>query len=186
MNVGRIPTITAQNRITQDGRKGKWTKQRSYCSCSTLIRERAATYSIGIVEFFKASVESCKHSVTCPLYIGIKATTTVGLKTAYYKRLLANTVGATVSVTAGAGGYSISPCLKFRALVPRDSPAFNLLDSRRFTDHFRDWPTSQTKEVCKYFESTLQQLYELFKDGAASPTDMDEDGRTLLNVIEAI
>ncbi|KAL9130116.1 MAG: hypothetical protein Q9175_007111 [Cornicularia normoerica] len=184
MNVKRISTMTAQNRVTQAGRKGKWTKQRPYCSCSTLIRERAANYSIGRVEFFKTSVESCKHSVTCPLYIGIKATTTVGLKMAYYGRLLANTVRATVSVTAGAGGFSISPCLKFRALVPGDSPAFNLLNSERVMYRFGSRPLSQTNEICKYFESALQQLYELFTDGAASPTDMDEDGRTLLHVLD--
>lgn len=179
MNIERISTMMAQNRITQDRCKGKRTKQIPYCSCSTLTRKRAATYSIGSLKIFKMSMESCKHSTTCPFYIGTEATTTVGLKMAYYGRLLANTVRATISITAGAGGFSINPCLDYRAIVPCDSPAFSLLEPGGFIT------PSQTNEVCEYFESILQQLYELFKDKAASPTDMNEYGETLLTVISA-
>ena len=185
MNIERISTMMARNRITQDGRNGKRTQQIPYCSCSTLTRRRVATYSIGSVEFFKTSMESCKHSTICPFYIGTEATTTVGLKMAYYGRLLANTVRATISITAGAGGFSINPCLNHRALVPRNSPAFSLLNLDELIRLRRSTPLSQTNEVCEYFESILQQLYELFKDKAASPTDIDEDGETLLTVISA-
>lgn len=185
MNIERVSTMMARNRTTQDGRNGKRTQQIPYCSCSPLTRRRVATYSIGSVEFFKTSMESCKHSTICPFYIGTEATTIVGLKMAYYGRLLANTVRATISITAGAGGFSINPCLNYRALVPSNSPAFSLLNLRELSKGFRSMPLSQTNEVCEYFESILQQLYELFKDKAASPTDIDEDGETLLTVISA-
>lgn len=99
MDVGRISTMTARKRIAQDRRKGKWTKHRLYCSCSTLIREKASTYSIGGAKIFKTSMESCKHSIGCPFYIGTEVTTTVGLKMTYYGKLLAKTVQATISVT---------------------------------------------------------------------------------------
>lgn len=183
MIIEPVSPMTAHNKITQEIRKGKWTKQRSYCCCSTLTRERTATYSIGSLKIFKTSVELCKHSTTCPLYIGTEATTTVGLKMSYYGRLLANTVRATMSFTAGAGGFSVSPCLKLRAVVSRDSPAFSLLKSVPSRRPGYRRPQSQTNEIGEYWGSALQQLYKLFKDRAASPTDIDEDGNTLLTVI---
>lgn len=180
MNIECTSTMAAQNRITKDRRNRKRTKQSSWCSCSTLRQERATTYSISGIEFFKRSTESCKHSVACPFYIGTEAATTVGLKMTYYVRLLANTVRASMSITAGAGGFSINPCLNFRAVVPRDSPAFSLLGSSRLHERFPSTSSYETNEICEYFESALRELYELFRSKAASPNDVDEDGTTLL------
>lgn len=181
MDIGLISAVMARSGIR---RGGKRTEQRSYCSCSTLVRKKTATYSVGIVEFFKSSVESCKHSIDCPLYIGTEATTTAGLKLAYYSRLLANTVGATLSITSGAGGFSINPCLRFRARVSSNSPAFRLLDQYVLRGRLESTSTSQTNEICEVFESTLRQMYDLFKDKAASPTDLNEYGQTLIMVIK--
>ena len=83
MDFGRISTMTARKRIAQDRRKGKWTKHRLYYSCSTLIREKASTYSIGGAKIFKTSMECCKHSIDCPFYIRTEVTNTVGLKMVY-------------------------------------------------------------------------------------------------------
>ena len=183
MDLGHISTMTAQTLSRQDRRSGKWTKQNLYCSCTSVSRRRVATYSIGRADFFKSSVECSNHSAACPLCIRTKATTTLGLKIAYYGRLLANTVRATISITTGAGGYSINPCLEFHAIVPFDSPAFLLLDYGTFRQHFHTTPPTESIEVCDFFKNTLQQLYELFQDGGASPTDTVEDGSTLLHVI---
>ena len=188
MDLGRISVTTAPNPSRQERRNWKRIKQISCCSCATLIRRRAATYSFGRINFFRTLVESSSHSFTCPLYIRTEATTTLGLKMAFYGRLLAKTVQATISITAGAGGCSINPCLKFHAVVPNDSPAFLILNYRAFRKRFprNQSPTtspSQSIEVCDFFQSTLQDLYELFQDGRASPTDTSEFGQTLLHVI---
>ena len=182
MDHSNISMMTTQNSSRQDYRSGKWTKQKLYCSCTTLTRRRAATYSIGRVKFFKDSVDSSNHSATCPLYIRTETTTTVGFKMGYYGRLLANTVRATISITTGAGGYSINPCLKFHAVVPNSSPAFRLLDHKISREFLYTEPLPQSKTVCDYFNSALKQLYELFQDGRASPTDTNESGQTLLHV----
>ncbi|KAM0796422.1 hypothetical protein BDR22DRAFT_893275 [Usnea florida] len=181
MDLGQTSMMTAQDPSRLDPRIWKRTKQRSYCSCATLTRRKAATYSIGRVDFFKTFVESSSHSVTCPLYIRTEATTTVGLKMVYYGRLLANTVRATVSIATGAGGYSINPSLKFHAVVTDDSPGFRLLQTENFKERCRTTPAPQSKAVSDYFESALQQLYELFKDGRASPTDVNVYGMNLLH-----
>ena len=183
MDVGRISMMTAPSPCRQDRRDWKWTKQKSYCSCATLTRRRTARCSVGRVDFFKTSVESSNHSITCPLYIRTEATKIVGFKMGYYGRLLANTVRATISITTGAGGYSINPSLKFHAIVPRRSPAFRLLDCKTLKERFLTPSAPQSKEVSDYFENTLQQIYELFQDGRASPTDTNESGQNLLHVI---
>ena len=183
MDLGRISTMTAHCPSGLDHPVWKRVKQKSYCSYNTLIRRRATTYSIGRVDFFKSSIESSNHSFTCPLYIGTKATTTVGFKLDYYGRLLANTIRATISITTGAGGYSINPYLKFYAIVPKSSPAFRLLDYEIFRERFLTTPALQSKAVSDYYKNTLRQLYELFKDGKASPTDVNISGYTLLDVI---
>ena len=184
MNIERTSQIMAQDRMTQHRRKGKWINQRQYCSCSTLMQERASTYLIGGVEVFKTSMESSKHSMSCPFHIGTKVTTTVGLKMSYYGKLLANTVRATISITTGAGGFSINPCLKLHARVSKFSPAFELLYPDMLHRRFMSTGLSQTNELCNYFESALQQLYELFQDKVASPTDVDQDGYTLITVVQ--
>ena len=174
--------MTEQNPSRLDHRTWKRTKQKSYCSCATLIRRRAATYSIGRIDFFKTFVESSSHSVSCPLYIRTEAATTVGFKMEYYGRLLAKTVRATVSITTGAGGFSINPCLKFHATVPKSSLPFRLLDQEKLQERFLT-TLALSKALSNYFDNALRQLYELFQDGRASPTDVNESGRTLLHVI---
>lgn len=186
MNVDRMPAMTARDRIMQDSRKARSTKQRSFCSCSTITRERGTSYSMGAVRLSKSSMASSKHSASCPLYIGTEATTTIELKMTYYGRLLANTVRATISFTNGAGGVSISPCLRLRAMVSNSSPAFQLLDEKTLDARFGRTQPSQPNELCEYFESALQQLYELFQAKVASPTDINEDGETLITVSKSV
>jgi hypothetical protein len=80
-----------------------------------------------------------------------------------------------MSVTRGAGGFAISPWLQFRAVVSRDSPAFALLDY---------WSPKIIAEndIIKCAEQILKQLYQLFQEGKASPTDILPHGTTLLHV----
>lgn len=182
--VSGMPTTIARNRMMQDRRKAKWIKQRSFCSCSALTRKRDNAYSMGSIKVFKTSIESCKHSTSCPLYTGTEASTTVGLKMTYYGKLLANTVQATISFTIGAGGRSISPCLRFRALVSNSSPAFQILNKEALYAGFGIRGPPKTIELCEYFESALQQLYDLFQAKVASPTDISEDGNTLITVVK--
>ena len=182
MDRGQTSMMTVQNPSRLDSRIWKRNKQKSCCSCVNLTRRRTTTYSIGRVDFFKTSVESSNHSVTCPLYIRTQATTILGFKMVYYGRLLANTVRATISITTGAGGYSINPCLRFHAMVPNSSPAFWLLDWNILSNRLT--PPPQPKEVSDYFDFALRQLYDLFRDGRASPTDTNERGQTLLHVVK--
>jgi hypothetical protein len=78
-------------------------------------------------------------------------------------------------MTHGAGGFSISPKLHFRAVVPKDSPAFKLVG--KYGRHHR-YLHMEKGEIRR----THQALFELFRAGRASPTDTLENGDTLLHV----
>ena len=103
---------------------------------------------------------------------------TLGVKYTYCTRVLGYSIAATFSVGRGAGGLSISPYLILRAVVPRDSPAFRLLD-------LSVWDRNNKLRFSSPFDHVnwiLQQLNLLFQDGKASPTDVTSDGTTLLYV----
>ena len=103
-----------------------------YYLYTTLIRRIASIYSIGRVDFFKIYIESSNYYVTYPLNIRAKVTITLGFKIGFYRRLLVNTIRATISITIGANSYSINPYLEFYTIVPFYSPAFQLLNYRTF------------------------------------------------------
>ena len=85
-----------------------------------------------------------------------------------------------MSITRGAGGFSVSPGLRRANVVPANNPAFELLD--RFVDRLRTAPTMNISEMELSLETGIQHLERLFCDGKASPYDVDLQGNTLLHV----
>ena len=119
------------------------------------------------------------HHSDCPLFTISEITEERGFRLSYCGAWLARAVYASVAITKGAGGFSISPNLAVRPVVPRSSRIFKL---------FRHSPDNLPKELVKSrdLQSTLEwticQLVRLFEDKDASPYDVDEDGNTLLHV----
>lgn len=60
-------------------------------------------------------------------------------------------------------------------MISEDSPAFALLS---FGSAFR----TPGKDVEACADLILKQMYKLFQEGKASPTDVLSDGKTLLHV----
>ncbi|MCJ1476212.1 hypothetical protein MMC13_004878 [Lambiella insularis] len=82
---------------------------------------------------------------------------------------------ASIAVTRGAGGFSISPHLDVRAFVRKDSPAFNLFA--------RDlWNSLSIADPIKHMHDILHQLQRLFDMREAAPSDVDINGRTVLSM----
>ena len=79
-------------------------------------------------------------------------------------------------VTIGAGGLSISPKLEFRAVVSAYSPAFTFIRHLSRSGYHR---VQRNMEVPHADPVTLAQM---FKDGAASPSDTLPNGMTMLHV----
>ncbi|OJI98805.1 hypothetical protein ASPVEDRAFT_80437 [Aspergillus versicolor CBS 583.65] len=83
-------------------------------------------------------------------------------------------IEAAISISKRANGLSISPTLHFHAIVPDDSPAFELM---------RNWPewAATAEEIASHFNMVVQELQQLFDQGRATPFDRTADGETLLH-----
>jgi hypothetical protein len=78
---------------------------------------------------------------------------------------------ASLDLSWGNYGFSITPKLQIRQLVKHTSPGFEVL-----------WKC-QTDRLD--IQSAREALFELFSTGIASPTDIDPQGRTWLEVNSA-
>ncbi|KAJ5682576.1 hypothetical protein N7462_005741 [Penicillium macrosclerotiorum] len=78
------------------------------------------------------------------------------------------------SSTVGAGGFSISPKLDFRAVVPVNSEVFSVLyDAEK---------SFRTQDVYALILETQEALFKAFREGKASKSDALQSGDTILHV----
>ena len=94
----------------------------------------------------------------------------------YCGSVISQVVNASIHLRRGAGGFSISPSLSCVRVVSDDSPAFNLVGSYLRKLHFY----SAVEDVD--FGKIIRKLQELFRDGRASPRDVNPHGYSLLHV----
>lgn len=79
-----------------------------------------------------------------------------------------------LGITTGAGGFAISPYLKFGAVVEH-SPMFDVINNALDRVIRRDNIEVIVSDVRK-------ELLHIFQEGTASPTDTDARGNTVLHV----
>jgi len=163
-----------QSGITQKPRKPRSALSKgSFCSCKGQTRTSESHVSSGYLSAFWS--RKTQHLPYCPLYARAERTDTLGAKYTYCSKAIGNSISVATSITRGAGGFAISPWLQFRAVVSENSPAFALLS------HQSAYKTPGN-DAEKFADVILEQMYQLFQDGKASPTDVLTDGRTLLHV----
>ena len=120
------------------------------------------------------------HHPTCHLFASSPSTTVARFRMKRCGAFLAGALEASISITRGAGGLSISPNLRCARLVSRNSPAFKLVD-----DLVLQIYPLQPEDMGKLEASLdigIHGLALLFRDGKASPYDVDLEGNTLLHV----
>jgi hypothetical protein len=76
--------------------------------------------------------------------------------------------------TVGAGGFSISPKLEFRAIVPKNCEIFSALYD---AEH-----SLMSQDVSTVIQNTQKALFEAFREGKASKSDALQSGNTILHV----
>ncbi|OJJ04023.1 hypothetical protein ASPVEDRAFT_73591 [Aspergillus versicolor CBS 583.65] len=115
------------------------------------------------------------HNNGCLLHAPGKRTINLLMKRTLCNRLLRFSVLASLQITIGAGGFAISPKLEFRPVVPEDSPIFILLRSVRL--RFKE---DSNRSLIR---DANRRLFELFREGKASPSDTLADGSTILHIV---
>ncbi|KAL5050683.1 hypothetical protein BDW71DRAFT_215902 [Aspergillus fruticulosus] len=115
------------------------------------------------------------HNNGCLLHAPGRRTINLLIKRTMCNRLLRFSVLASLQITIGTGGFAIRPQLEFRPVVPEDSPAFILLQSVK--------PRFKEGSNRSVIRDVNRRLFELFREGEASPLDTLADGRTILHVV---
>lgn len=116
-----------------------------------------------------------QHRSDCPSYQEAEHSRQLSIRLAYSGVLLAGAIQASLSITSGSGGYSISPLLSFTSIVPCDAPAFRIFDT--------DIPeTLFASDLEATFASRLRELSRLYSSRKANPRDVDKDGNNVLHV----
>lgn len=143
------------------------TRPRMRCKCPCRYPTPASAAYI-------ESKYALSHRNGCPLHESGSRTISFVMNRTICNRLLRFSVLASLQITAGAGGLAISPKLEFRPVVPEDSPAFTLL--RGVEASFK---SGFNRSV---IQDTNKRLFELFREGKASPSDTLPNGETILHV----
>ncbi len=107
--------------------------------------------------------------------------TSISAQHTFCNWLLKCCVTVSLEITHGAGGLSISPRLRFRAVVPVNATAFTLLSN---SSHilWKAWTCKESLKVNDILHDTSKGLLEMFRDGRAGPTDALPSGDTVLHV----
>ncbi|KAJ6129056.1 hypothetical protein N7512_001836 [Penicillium capsulatum] len=134
---------------------------------------------------------SCDHSSQAALfkrvyanvmaYSGIcevhkKSGTTILLlkQRIFWQWVLRLSLEVSFSSTNGAGGFSISPKIEFRAIVPVNSQIFGLLLGAR--------KGLESQEVSLVIKDIQKKVFETFREGKASPSDALGNSDTILHM----
>lgn len=150
---------------------------RNRCTCTTYLK-KAKNFPVSRSKF-SFWHQTSSHNATCLSRCHGRRIQTFGLGLRVCCFILSRAIQATLTVTQGAGGCSISSALKYRAIVLDNSPAFKTVYSAglEFNRGVDDVQGLQHR-----IENLLQQLKKLFRDGKASPTDICQNEGSLLHV----
>lgn len=152
------------------------------CTCNPRRVLRRQKRSFGAVYFAKEAVTERVHVVGCPFALfNIHETNSwsAGITFSAFRRVVSTAVNVSLSITAGAGGFGMSPsftCFHMR----ESSPAFQVVDVLlRASNLSRHKLTDE--DVTKVFERGMYTLKTVLTSRTSSPFETDINGNTLLH-----
>lgn len=147
------------------------------CSCyrRSYLQSRATGW--GPLHIFRHTQTAEAHDKHCPCYVRSSKKSSFGARITVLNWFLAKAIEISFNRAEGAGGNSMSPTLTLRSLVRKDSPAFALLNRNEIQKY------QANKD---YLREALELILKLFREGKASPYDVDKNGRNLLHVCKRI
>lgn len=128
---------------------------------------------------FELDLQSLTHDSSCPLSKSFPKTAVVTATLQYCGALLARAIRASITINRGARGCSISHKLDIARMVKSGSRAFRLV---KWNSVIKDGIVKSTSDFDTFLRNNLREIECLFRNGDASPCDIDEEGNTLLHV----
>ncbi|KFA45656.1 hypothetical protein S40293_08919 [Stachybotrys chartarum IBT 40293] len=162
----------------------------AFCTCPQKRTRKLHRSSYGPFHFYKIS-SAFRHSVHCPVSsLGLaEEQQTWGCVLASVPALfIRKAVEVSYCMTAGAGGFSISPRFTYYCTVnATKSPVFRTIrtlfqsmPARRPDRYIRGYEQSQW---CRLLHVTMNKIVQSYRDKAASPFDVDDRNCSALHVL---
>lgn len=181
----RIENLSGSVSAQKDGwprLRDRRIKRRQGCSCK--IKPKSSHFGMAKNRKWKFTLEteSISQHHTCPFFANSASAIVAKFRMRTCGTLLAGAIEASISVTKGAGGLSISPVFRCTRVVPLDNLAFQFLGVR-IDENLR---LRSTSELETFLDFIIDELELSFRSGKASPYDVDLEGNTLLHVREKL
>ena len=153
------------------------------CNCAKLLRRQTKSLWTSSWSLSWSGSATSHHLKTCQYWDPYQEVWTTKLSVSYVNLLAAMALSASIRISKQTGIFSISPSLTLRGVVNASSPAFTLLkDLEKLYSTFL--PGAYCVRMTKLEKRTSllnRNLLRLLKEGAVSPYEVDEKGRTLLH-----
>jgi hypothetical protein len=153
----------------------------STCSCLARKSSISKTFHFGSFLFRDNIVTSKPHMEGCPLYVAnLKSSRRRTLSFTGIMKSLNSAIQLTFCTKTGAGGFAINPSLMYFGVVDiHTAPAFQVLNLlEKCPAHVLQ---KGDHELC--LKVVLRKLQEVFSTGRARPTDIDQNGQSLLHIM---
>ncbi|KAH7024425.1 uncharacterized protein B0I36DRAFT_331399 [Microdochium trichocladiopsis] len=157
------------------------------CSCMPYKMTQRRHVKLGLSQFVTAQTTTSNHHQFCELYgtavARFETRRLVIARLQYFTVAVEAALRISSSWQQGAGGFSLSPCLKYNSVVDRrKAPAFrlfNVLVGLMMSDRNRRIILGQTETMKALLDHVLTKLRALLEARKCSITDIDKDGNTL-------
>lgn len=153
-------------------------RRRKYCKCPPRPKRRDDFLSTLRQGAYFEQTTISEHDVGCPFATFGRKTSTTKAGARFRVQLgglFSTLVDVSMCLTTGAGGFSLSPCLRYVRILAEEGPV-----SRLMSDCFRPKPTSdvsgQAEKMADRLLHMRRQITTCFEQGTASPYDIDPSG----------
>ena len=156
------------------------------CTCPARYAFKDYRYLSRAFSLFYSKERYETHLPQCPFYTSPQQVRKLGARFHSVGYLLSTAILATVSMNTGSNGFSITPHLSFKAVVPSNSPAFALFSRDNYKKGLSRGSTtslcSEPATDAEILDSIMPNLLRLFAERRASPTDVNEFGQSFFHV----
>ena len=154
------------------------------CNCAKILRRQTKSLWTSTWSLSWSDSTTSHHLKTCQYWNPYQEVWTTKLSVSHVNLLAAMALSASIRISKQAGIFSISPSLTLRGVVNETSPAFALLENlSKLYEHFPQPYDHHVRMSTLEKQTSLvnRSLLRLLKEGAVSPYEVDENGRTLLH-----
>ncbi|KAF5553203.1 hypothetical protein FNAPI_6808 [Fusarium napiforme] len=158
-----------------------------FCRCVKRQNLQRSAVRLGLVFYETELTETTHHTPDCPLS-QIKTPTqrsrsVLGVSIPNILGILTAAIGISVSLTTGAGGFSIGQNITWAATVDESSsPSFKIIKT---LCTLRIWtePTLGNEQYQVLVKSCVRRLHHCYINRQASPVDINSAGESVLDIL---